>query len=143
MKISEILTPDVETVSPNDDLVTAADLMRDLDVGSVPVCAGDKLVGMLTDRDIVVRAVALSLDPEDTEVQEIMSPDPVAVFVDQEAQDAARIMKENKIRRLPVLNRDNQLVGIIALGDLAVDLNAADLSGKVLQEVSDPASPAR
>lgn len=142
MKIREIMTPDAQCVGPEDTLVDAASLMRQLDVGVLPVCAGEDVIGMLTDRDIAIRAVADARDPATTKVREVMSPGTLSVFDDQEVDEAIQLMEQHQIRRAPVMNRENRLVGIITLGDIAVDASAA-LSGEVLKCVSQPAEPVR
>ena len=142
MKIREIMTPDAQCVQPDETLVDAAGLMRQLDVGVLPVCDGDEVVGMITDRDIAVRAVADARHPATTMVREIMTPGTINVFEDQDVAEAVRTMEENQIRRAPVLNRDNRLVGIVSLGDIAVDASE-QLSGEILKRVSQPAEPVR
>src|SRR5215471_3883154 len=104
MKIREIMTPDAQCVAPDESVVDAASLMRQLDVGVLPVCDGHEVVGMLTDRDITVRAVADGRDVSATKVREIMSPGSVCVFDDQEVDEAVHIMEEHQIRRAPVMN---------------------------------------
>src|SRR4051812_43405131 len=144
MQVSEVMTRNVECVRPGDSLQQAARKMRDLDVGPLPVCGdNDRLVGMVTDRDIVVRAVAEGWDPKNTRVGDAMTPDVVYCMEDQDVVEAARLMKDRAIRRLVVLNSDKRLVGIVSLGDLAVEISDAKLAGKTLQEVSEPASPNR
>jgi CBS domain-containing protein len=142
MKIREIMTPDAQCVGPEESLVDAASLMRQLDVGVLPVCEQGDVVGMLTDRDIAIRAVANSRDPDTTKVREIMSPGSVSVFDDQNVDEAVHLMEKHQIRRAPVMNRENRLVGIVSLGDIAVDASAA-LSGEALKRVSQPAEPVR
>ena len=142
MKIREIMTPDAQCVPPDETLVDAALLMRQLDVGVLPVCDGDDLVGMITDRDIAIRAVADSRHPATTMVREVMTPGTVTVFEDQDVNEAVHIMEEHQIRRAPVMNREGRLVGIVSLGDIAVDASAA-LSGEALKRVSQPAEPVR
>jgi CBS domain-containing protein len=142
MKIREIMTPDAQCVRPDETLVDAASLMRQLDVGVLPVCEDDAIVGMLTDRDIAIRAVAAARDPGCTLVRDIMSPGTIFVYDDHDVAEAVRVMEENQIRRAPVLNRERKLVGIVSLGDIAVDASAA-LSGEVLKFVSQPAEPVR
>ncbi|MDO8542576.1 MAG: CBS domain-containing protein [Opitutaceae bacterium] len=142
MKIREIMTPDVQCVGPDENLVDAAGLMRQLDVGVLPVCEGDQVVGMLTDRDIAIRAVAAGCDPNTTPVSEIMTPGVVCVYDDQDLSDAVRVMENHQIRRAAVMSHDQRLVGILSLGDIAVDASAA-LSGEALKEVSQPAEPVR
>jgi CBS domain-containing protein len=143
MQLKEVMTREVEVVRPNAALKQAAEKMRDLDVGSLPVCDGSRLLGMLTDRDITVRAVAEGRDPLVTEVREVMTGKIVYGFDDQSVEDGAQIMSEHQIRRLPILNRDKQLVGILSLGDLAVDANDLATAGDVLEGVSLPAKPKR
>jgi CBS domain-containing protein len=142
MKIREIMTPDAQCVGPDETLVDAASLMRQLDVGVLPVCADTKVVGMITDRDITVRAVADARDPGSTKVHEIMSPGTVSVFEDDDVDEAVRVMEEHQVRRAPVFNHEDRLVGIVSLGDIAVDASAA-LSGEALKRVSQPAEPVR
>ena len=142
MKIREIMTPDAQCIRPDESLVDAALLMRQLDVGVLPVCDGDELLGVLTDRDIAIRAVADSRHPATTMVREVMSPGTITVFDDQDVDEAVHIMEQHQIRRAPVINRDNRLVGIVSLGDIAVDASAM-LSGEALKRVSQPAEPVR
>ena len=142
MKIREIMTPDAQCVRPEETLVDAALLMRQLDVGVLPVCDGDEVVGMLTDRDIAIRAVADARHPATTMVREVMSPGTIFVFDDQEVDEAVHTMEQHQIRRAPVLNRERGLVGIVSLGDIAVDASAT-LSGEALKCVSQPAEPVR
>jgi CBS domain-containing protein len=144
MLIRDIMTHDVEAIHPDASLEDAARKMRTLDVGLLPICDGDRLVGMLTDRDITVRATAEGLNTKTTPARDVMTPDVVYCFEDQEISDAVRIMEQYQIRRLPVLNRDKRLVGIVSLGDLAVRDTAAEdhgLDEEVLVAVSQPAAP--
>ena len=117
--------------------------MSHRDVGPLPVCEGERLVGMLTDRDITVRAVAAGRDPRMTQVRDVMTPDVVYGFEDQEVHDAVRLMEQYQIRRLPVLNRSQQLVGIVALGDLAVHAGTRPVAAEVLEQVSEPGTSRR
>lgn len=142
MKIREIMTPDAQCIQPDETLVDAASLMRQLDVGVLPVCEDGSIVGMLTDRDIAIRAVAEARDPCRTLVREIMSSHTISVYEDDTVEEAVRVMEENQIRRAPVLNHAQKLVGIVSLGDIAVDASSA-LSGEVLKHVSQPAEPVR
>jgi len=142
MQLKEIMTPNVEVVRPDASLQEAAERMMKLDVGPLPVCDGERLVGMLTDRDITVRAIAQGRDPKTTQVQEAMSPDVIYCFEDQDVEDAADLMEEHQIRRVVILSRDKKLVGIVSLGDLAVAADKEDLDdaevGEVLEQVSQP-----
>jgi CBS domain-containing protein len=143
MLIKDIMTRHVECVSPEDTLQAAARKMRDLDVGPMPVCGPDgKLAGMLTDRDITVRATADGKDPSKCKVREAMTPQVICVYEDQDTGEVARQMKEKQIRRLLVLNRDKKLSGIVSLGDLSVDADKRQ-AGEVLKDVSAPAEPRR
>jgi CBS domain-containing protein len=142
MKIREVMTPDAQCVGPDETLVDAASLMRQLDVGVLPVCDDEEVVGMLTDRDIAIRAVAEGRDAASTRVRDIMSPGTIVVYEDQEIEEAVHVLEQHQIRRAPVMNRQQKLVGIISLGDIAVDASAA-LSGEALKHVSQPAEPVR
>lgn len=119
MEIREIMTPTVDLVDPNMTIRDAAIRMRDGDVGALPVGENDQLIGMVTDRDIAVRGVATDRQPGNCTVREVMSEGVYYCFEDEEAQDAARTMMEKKVRRLPIVNRDKRLVGIVAVADLA------------------------
>jgi CBS domain-containing protein len=141
MQLKDIMTPEVEVISPEATIQEAAQRMQNLDVGPLPVCDGDRLVGMLTDRDITVRVVAEGWDPTTTKVRQAMTAEIIYGFEDQDIQEAARLMEQYQIRRLPILNRDKRLVGIAALGDLAVRTANPVLAGEVLEQVSEPAKP--
>jgi len=143
MQVRDLMTTDVDLVRPDETIRDAAMKMRSLDVGSIPVCDGERLLGMLTDRDITLRAVAEGLDPSSTRVRDAMTADVVYVFEEQDVDEAARKMEERQIRRLPVLNAQKRLVGILSLGDLAVGTRDPELAGQTLQEVSEPAQPKR
>lgn len=143
MQIADIMTRKVEVVHPDSTLQEAAEKMRTLDVGMMPVCDGERLVGMLTDRDITVRATAEGYDPTKTKVRETMTPEVTYCFEDQTVQEAAKLMEEKQIRRLPILSRDKRLIGIVSLGDLAVDTGKDKLVGQTLSEISEPARPKR
>jgi len=144
MQVKQVMTRGVECVSPSATLQDAACKMKQLDVGPLPVCGdNDRLVGMLTDRDITVRAVAEGLDPRKAQVRDVMTPNIIYCFEDQDVDEAARLMKDNQIRRLVVLNQDKRLTGIVSLGDLAVDTRDNYLAGQTLEAVSEPAAPRR
>ena len=136
MKVKEIMSPDVKLASPKDTLQQAAQMMEEMDCGILPVADGDHLVGMVSDRDIILRGVAHGKAPDRCTVGEVMSPDVKYIYDDETLEDASRNMSEQQIRRLPVLNRKKRLVGIVSLGDLA--LNAKDNAGKALKDVSQP-----
>ncbi|HYT90492.1 MAG TPA: CBS domain-containing protein [Gemmataceae bacterium] len=143
MQVSEVMTRGAECIPPDATLQQAAERMKALDVGALPVCDNDRLAGMLTDRDITVRSVAEGHDPRKDHVRDAMTPEIVYCFEDQDVAEAARIMKEKQIRRLPVLNRDKRLTGIVSLGDLAVESGNERLAGHALEGISEPAMPRR
>lgn len=118
-RIADLMSTDVQTLQPQDSLRRAAECMQSLDIGAMPVCDGEQLLGMLTDRDIVVRAVADGLNPDQACVSDIMSPSVTCLRSDQDAEDAKRLMGEEQVRRLPVVDESRRLVGIVSLGDLA------------------------
>jgi CBS domain-containing protein len=138
MKLSEIMTTDVEIIQPDDTLRMAAQKMRDRDIGFLPVCDGTDLMGVLSDRDITVRALADGMDIAVMLGRDLMTTPAIYAFDDQDVAEAAKIMEENQIRRLVVLSRDDKrLVGVVSLGDLARK-GITDISGRVLQKVSEP-----
>jgi CBS domain-containing protein len=143
MDVNEIMTQDAECTRPDATIREAAERMKALGVGSLPVCDDERLVGMLTDRDIIVRSVSEGRDPKQTRVRDAMTPDVVYCFDDQSVEEAAEIMRKKQIRRLPVLNRDKDLVGILSLGDVAVETGNPQLAGSALESISEPAGPRR
>lgn len=138
MKVRETMTQAVAVAGPDQTIAEAALLMAQHDFGALPVGEGDRLVGMITDRDIALRAVALGLGPE-TPVQNVMTHDVKYCFDDEDTAHVARNMGEQRVRRLPVVNRDKRLVGILSLGDVAV--NQAQPAGKALAGISQPGGP--
>jgi CBS domain-containing protein len=143
MELRDIMTRNVEVVSGDATLKEAATMMKALDVGFIPVCDGNRLKGILTDRDITIRATADGRDPTKTKVADVMSTDIAYCLEDQEVEDAVSLMEARQIRRLPVLNRDKCLIGIVSLGDIAVHTGDTDMAGETLQEISQPAAPKR
>lgn len=142
-QVADVMTRDVRVVTPDDTVQRAAQLMDELNVGVVPVCEGAKLVGMLTDRDITVRGVAAGKDAASTPVSEVMSGSVRCCFEDQPLEDVLDEMRDTQIRRMPVVNRQQQLVGIVSLGDLA-DRGGDEASvGEALKDISTPAAPDR
>jgi len=137
MNVREVMSRDVKIASPEDTLQHAAELMVDIDAGVLPVGENDRLVGMLTDRDITVRAVAKGKAPDRTKVREVMSPEIKYIYDDESLEEAAENMGKLQIRRLPVLNREKRLVGIVSLGDLA--LKKKGKAGDALKGISQPA----
>jgi CBS domain-containing protein len=136
MQVKELMTRKVVVVHPNNTLREAADLMKVLAVGSLPVCDGDCLVGMITDRDITVRGVAEGQDPWKGLVRDVMTPEVIGCCEDSDIGDAAQLMKTRHVHRLPVFDRDKRLVGIFSLGDLAAGTSDAQLSAETLKAVS-------
>jgi CBS domain-containing protein len=136
-KVSEVMSTDVQTISPDDTIEEAAQEMRDGDFGLVPVVEDEELVGVVTDRDIAIRAVAEGKDPS-TPVSEIMSEGVVWVNEDDSVEDAARIMSEHQIRRLPVVDSEQHIVGIVSLGDFAVDSSEIEPVVEALSDISRP-----
>ena len=118
MKVSETMSPNVRIASPDQSIRDAAQIMAEIDAGSLPVGDHDQLVGMITDRDIAVRAVARGLPPNTT-VREVMTSDVKYCYEDEDVEHVARNMGEVQVRRLPVVNRDKRLVGIVSIGDIA------------------------
>jgi CBS domain-containing protein len=135
MNVSDVMTREVQVATPEQSIRDAAQLMARIDAGTVPVGKDQKLVGMLTDRDIAVRAVARGLGP-DTPVRDVMTSDVKYCFDDQSVEEVARNMADIQVRRLPVVNRDKRLVGILSLGDLAVRSNTS--TSETLRGVSTP-----
>lgn len=140
MQVREIMTPSVESVPPETDLVMVARRMKDLNVGSIPVVEGDRLIGIITDRDIVVRVIAEGRDPQSEQVRNSLTPNPTTVSPDTDVQRASEIMAREQIRRLPVVE-GTRLVGFLAIGDLAADAGKDRLVGDALEKISEPAQP--
>jgi len=141
MKVSEIMTRNVRVVSPDKTIQEAARLMDEMNVGVLPVCDGRRLRGMVTDRDITVRATAAGLPPDTTRVRDVMSADVWWCFDDDDVDHIVQLMSDHQIRRLPVVDRDKHLVGIVALGDLATDRE--DAATRALHRISTPSEPDR
>ena len=133
--IREAMNSRVKLAHPQDIVADAAAVMSNLDIGMLPVTEGDRVVGAITDRDIVVRGVADNMDLAKTRVGDLMTKDVDVCYEDQDIDEVARRMMQNKIRRVVVVNREEQLAGVISLGDLTAHTTTAT-SGKVLREVS-------
>ena len=135
MKISEVMTPNPKTVQPSDDIQVAARIMRDEDAGSVPVVEDGRVVGIVTDRDIVIRAVA---DGDfDCTVEDVQSDDVVCATADMSTAAVSELMSEHQVRRLPVVDADDRLVGIVSIGDLAVKEGRDARTGETLENISE------
>jgi CBS domain-containing protein len=137
MRVSECMTRDVRVAAPTQSMSEAARLMAELDIGALPVGENDRLVGMVTDRDIAVRGVANGRGP-DTPIREVMSPDICYCYDDETVDDVIRNMGDIQVRRLPVLNRSKRLVGIISLGDVAQETDNDEESASALRQISTP-----
>jgi CBS domain-containing protein len=140
MQLREIMTHDVHCIPPETSLRHAAQKMKSWDVGALPICQNDKLVGVITDRDIAIRAVAEGQNP-DSNVGDTMTPGLIYCYDDENIEQAAKLMEQKQIRRLPIVNRSKRLVGIVSLGDLATRLRDATLTNAVLEQVSQPVRP--
>jgi CBS domain-containing protein len=136
MKISEVMTRGVQTVRPDQPVQQAASFMLSADAGSIPVTDGNRLVGMITDRDIAVRGVAKGYGP-DTQVRDLMSADVICVREDDDVDDVASKMSQAQVRRLPVIDDSQQLCGIVSLGDLSRETDD-DSASEALEGVSQP-----
>lgn len=146
--VSEVMTRDVRFVAPQENLQRAAKMMDELNVGALPVCDGERLVGMITDRDITVRATSVGGAPEDARVEDVMSGDVRWCFEDQSLDEVMQQMADTQIRRVPVVSHDDahKLVGIVAIGDIAT--KTSDGAQKqdveqVVEKVSSPSEPDR
>ena len=138
MKVKDIMTADPATVGPNDLVGQAATLMKQEDCGAIPVVRDNTLIGIITDRDIAIRAVAAGRDPKTTKVSEVMSADPITVRPDDDVSEAASTMAKSQIRRLPVVEK-GKLLGIVVTAQLARREKASDV-GETIKEISEPAS---
>jgi CBS domain-containing protein len=141
-QVSEAMTRGVRTISPADSLLLAAQAMDELNVGSLPVCDGDKLMGIVTDRDIVTRGVAQGYTPDRATVSDVMSQNVQWCFEDQSVEEIVERMAHVQIRRVPVLDRDKHLVGMLSLGDMATKVPDG-AAARVLGSISEPAEPDR
>lgn len=138
MKIHDVMTRDVEIASPDDTIETAARIMKDIGVGALPVGENDRLIGVVTDRDITLRAVAEGKSPTETKVRAVMTAEVQYVFDDEEVEEVARKMAQWRVRRVPLLNRDKRLVGIVSLGDLAFTAKDEAPLGEALSGIAQP-----
>lgn len=137
MKVKDIMTTTVATLNSEDTVENAAQLMKEYDVGSIPVCNNQNVVGIVTDRDIALRTVAHGMDSKQQKVSSIMSSNICTGTPDMDVHDAARIMSEKQIRRLPIVD-NNQLVGVVALGDISLEPVLRDNAEEALKNISKP-----
>ena len=144
MKVSVVMTGMVTTCRPCDTLADAAVIMRDINVGICPIVDEDgKLIGVITDRDITVRAISQGLNPNDVCACDFMTPAPITVDEDMSVEDAAERMMTHQVRRLPVVDDLGLVVGIVSLGDLAVDVGEAEMIAETLEQISEPTHSGR
>ncbi len=141
MQVYDVMTIGAKCIPPNASLQQAAESMKGLDVGALPVCDNDRLVGVLTDRDIAVRSVCDGRDPRTERVQDVMTRSVIYCFEDADVNEAAELMRQKQVRRLPVLNREKRLVGIVSIGDLAVETGDEQMVGHALQGISEVSAP--
>jgi CBS domain-containing protein len=138
MKLREIMTSDVEILHPDDTLLTAARKMRERDIGFLPVYDGDQLIGVVTDRDLVMRGLAAGMQPDAMIGRDLLTAPAIYCYDDQSVDEASGLMRDNQIRRLVILHRgDDRVIGVVSLGDLAMNADKKT-SGEVLQSVSEP-----
>lgn len=140
MKLREIMTQNVRSCRPDTPLTEVARIMADINVGIVPVVDGDKVVGMITDRDIVLRTLAEGQDPKNAVVRDCMTSPAVTIGADEDAHKAASLMSDKQIRRLPVVE-GGRIVGIVSLGDLATERIHVDEAGEALSSISEASRP--
>ena len=140
MKVKDIMTKSVVSLNSNDTVKTAANIMSEHNIGSVPVCDSNNVIGIITDRDIALRCVAEGKDCTNQVVREIMSSNPAVGTPEMDVQDASRIMSERQIRRLPIVENKN-LVGVVSLGDIAVDPKLNQQAEQALSSISEPSTP--
>jgi CBS domain-containing protein len=143
MRVNEIMTAAFETIEATSTLNEAAQKMKSLNIGFLPVQENRRIIGVLTDRDIVIRALAEELNPGLTPVRDILTSEVVYCYEDESVAGAARLMEEHRVRRLLVCDYDGNPVGVVSIGDLAVKSGEECLSGEVLEQISEPAAPMR
>lgn len=141
MLAQDVMTHHVECTAPEAFVQSAALKMKQLDIGALPVCQEGNLVGMITDRDISLRAVAAGTDPRSVRVRDIMTTDLFFCYADQPITEIVELMRERQVRRLPVLDRMQKLVGIVSLGDVASTAGDDALTGHALEGISEPPAP--
>lgn len=141
-QVFEAMTRGVRTIGPSDTLIEAAKAMTDLDVGALPVCDGERLLGMVTDRDIVIRGVAQGCANDQACVSDVMTEEVLWCYEDQDVEAVLDKMRGQQVRRVPVVDHDKRLVGMLSLGDVAVKAQDADMND-TLEGISEPAEPLR
>jgi CBS domain-containing protein len=141
MKIRDVMTPDAIAALPETTLMAAAEMMRLLNVGSLPIIEGERIVGIVTDRDIVVRGLALGFNPRMATVADVMTRNVQTCSVDDDVEEVAQQMRDLQVRRLLVVDENERLLGIVSLGDLAMEMEDQALAGRVLEGISEPPVP--
>ena len=139
MKIQEVMTRKVEVIEPTLFIAKAAQKMKDLNIGFLPICENDKLIGTVTDRDITIRSVAQGRDPRLAPVREIMSQQVFYCYEDDDVEHVTEYMKEREVRRMVILNREKRLVGVVSLGDIAKAYGEQQLAGETLGDIAEAA----
>lgn len=139
MKAKDIMTKNVACVQPDETVVRAAQMMKQHQCGSIPVCSGSKVEGIVTDRDIALRCIAEGKDVNQSKVRDIMTASPATGSPEMDVNDAARLMSEKQIRRLPIIENNN-IVGILALGDISTEPGLQENAGNALNSISQPSS---
>jgi len=139
MKVREIMKQNVECIEPTTPIAKAAEKMRELNIGFLPICENDRLIGTVTDRDITIRSVAQGRDPRLAPIREVMSLSVFYCFDDEDIEDVGKHMQETEVRRMLILNREKRLVGVISLGDIARTAGEMELAGETLQKISEAA----
>jgi CBS domain-containing protein len=139
MKVSEIMTRHVECINPDTSVKDAAEKMKSLDIGFLPICENDRLTGTITDRDITIRVVADGLNPRSVKARDVMTPNAFYCLEDQDIEEVGRRMQETEVKRMLILNRDHKLVGVVSLGDLSRASGVQQLAGETLKQISEAA----
>jgi CBS domain-containing protein len=142
-QIKDVMTHDVVTLAPTSKVTQAAEAMKSLNVGAIPICDGGRLLGMVTDRDLVVRVIAEHRNPETETINNIMTTDVDYCYEDQTVEEAAHVMEDRQVRRMPIVNHDKELVGIVSLGDVAVKGADKSTTADALEQISQPIPPQR
>jgi CBS domain-containing protein len=139
MKVSQIMSRNVECIGLDASIKDAAERMRSIDVGFLPVCEGNQVVGTLTDRDITIRHVADGQNPYRVKARDIMTPDALYCYEDEDVQAVASYMKEHEVRRVLIFDRSQQLVGVVSLGDVSKTEGEEELAGETLRDIAEAA----
>ena len=139
MKVSEIMTRHVECINLDTSVKDAAEKMKSLDIGFLPICENDRLPGTITDRDITIRVVADGLNPRSVKARDVMTPNAFYCLEDQDIEEVGRRMQETEVKRMLILNRDHKLVGVVSLGDLSRASGVQQLAGETLKQISEAA----